>query len=269
MPDWKRLVEERLASLNLPPGDKEEVIAELAAHLEDSAAADPEEGGTGNRALTQVPWHKVLRVIERTKHEERSMNHRTKTIWLPVIATLFATGVILLLLNRAAVLQHLIWIACMAMFLCAAASEANRLSPRTRTLWLPVLMNLTLAFGLFIILDALNLNEPGIATAGNIVKAFRIPWLVPLPVLGALGALLARRAQASRSERLVAGLAPSLVWLAVLVVVGLVLAYDPRDFAGVAPHDFVLSAIGLVVAPALALSLGVLPFLRESKVRKA
>lgn len=35
MPDWKKLVREQMITLNLPPGVKEEVIAELAIHLEE------------------------------------------------------------------------------------------------------------------------------------------------------------------------------------------------------------------------------------------
>jgi hypothetical protein len=35
MRDWKALVEERLATLALEPEEKAEVIAEVAAHLED------------------------------------------------------------------------------------------------------------------------------------------------------------------------------------------------------------------------------------------
>lgn len=65
------------------------------------------------------------------------MNPRTKTFWLPAIAILFAFGLILLLRDSAAVLQRIIWIACMAMLLCAAASEAKLLNRRTRRFWLP------------------------------------------------------------------------------------------------------------------------------------
>src|SRR5579863_1787224 len=35
MPDWNKEVREHIANLNLPPKTKEEVIAELSAHLED------------------------------------------------------------------------------------------------------------------------------------------------------------------------------------------------------------------------------------------
>lgn len=194
------------------------------------------------------------------------MNHRTKTVWLPSMAILFAAGLVLMLLDRAAILQRLIWIACMALLLCAVVSEANRLSQRTSSLWLPAIVNLTLTTAVLFTLDRLNLNAPGIATAGHIAKAFRIPWLLPLPVLGAVGAQLARRAQASGAERLIAGLAPSLVWLAALAVVALIFACDRRDFAGGSSlNSLALSALGLVILPALALLLGVLPFLRDSK----
>lgn len=264
MPDWERVVRSKLATLNLPRDEKEEVIAELASHLEDSAT-DPEPGESGHSDVSHLPWYSLARTIERTKRKEVGMNHRTKTLWLPSIAIVFAAGLVLMLLDRAAFLQRLIWIACMAMFLYTAASEANRLSQRARSLWLPAMVNLTLAFGLFIILDGLNFDEPGIATAGHIAKASRIPWLLPLPALGAVGALLARRAHASRAERLIAGLAPSLVWMAVLVVLGLIFSLDQRDFAEAPLRYLPVSAVGLVILPALALALGALPFLRDSK----
>lgn len=259
MPDWQTVVRREMAQLNLPRDAKEEVITELASHLEDSAETDPQASESD-----QIQWRSLVRTIERTKCKEAGMNHRTKTVWLPSIAVVFAVGLVLMLLDRAAFLQRLIWIASMTMFLCAALSEANRLSQRTRSLWLPAMVNLTLTFGLFIILDGLNLDEPGIATAGHIAKAFRIPWLLPLPLLGAVGALLARRAHASRAERMIAGLAPSLVWMAVLAVLGLIFALDQRHFAGAPLRYLPLSAIGLVILPALALSLGALPFLRDS-----
>lgn len=269
MPDWTRFVSKRLAAMPVARGAREDIIAELALHLEETYEQARSTGVTGRAAvrfaLQEVDdWRALTSNVCRAK-QENAMNRRTKTLWLPLIAILFTIGLVLLFLGRAPFLQQLIFIACMVMFLGAAASEANRLSQRTRSLWLPAMMNLTLSFGLFIILDGLNLDEPGIALAGNLAKAFRIPWLLPLPVLGAVGALLARRAQASRAERVIAGLAPSLVWLAVLAVIGLILVLDRRDFGGVPLHDFMLSAVGLVILPAVALLLGVLPFLPDPK----
>lgn len=262
MPDWKKEITQRIVGLDLPADARQEVISELASHFEDCENNSSDKSRNSNALdVDTVNWRQLTRAIDRAKQGEVWMNRRIKKLWLLAIAILFAAGLILMLLDRAALLQRLIWIACMAMFLRAAASKDNRLHQRTRSLWLPVMMNLTLTFGLFIILDGLNLDEPGIATAGHIAKAFRLPWLLPLPVLGALAALLAKRAHASRAERLIAGLAPSLVWLAVLVVIGLIFAFDRRDFAGAPLHYLPLSIVGLVILPALALLLGILPFL--------
>lgn len=233
MRDWKQLVQERLSRLNLPPGTKQEVIAELAAHLEESAVAEPRDSESANPALPDIQWQQLMHAIENTKRERGAMNRRTKTLWLPAMSILFAAGLVLMFLQRADFLQRLIWIGCMALLICTVVSETNHLSQRARALWLPAIVNLTLMGALFVILDHFNFDEPGIATPGNLAKAFRIPWLLPLPVLGAVGALLARRAQASRAERLIAGLAPSLVWLTTLAALALIFAVDRRDFSGV------------------------------------
>lgn len=150
----------------------------------------------------------------------------------------------------------------------AAQHKERNMNQRTRALWLPAMANMALAVGLIIILDRLNLDEPGIATAGHIVKAFRLPWLLALPISGAVGALLSKRAQASRAERLMAGLAPSLAWLAVLSLWGW-LSFVTGDFAGFPLDYLALSVVGLVILPALALLLGTLPFLRESRPPEA
>jgi hypothetical protein len=262
MPDWKKEITERIVRLDLPADARQEVIAELASHFEDCENNSSDKNWDSSTLhVDTVNWRHLARAIDRAKQGKLSLNRRIKSLCLPAIAILFLAGLLLMLLDRAALLQRLIWITCMVIFLRAAASNANRLHPRTRSLWLPAMMNLTLTFGLFIILDGLNLDEPGIATAGHIAKAFRIPWLLPLPLLGALGALLAKRAHASRSERLIAGLAPSWVWLAVLVVIGLIFAFDRRDFAGAPLNYLPISLVGLVIFPALALLLGTLPFL--------
>jgi hypothetical protein len=219
MPDWKKLVRQQLAARGLTDSLEEVVIAELAAHLEDACADECRQGRSESearkQALDQVPWNKLAHRIQAAKHEEGTMNQRTRALWLPAMA------------------------------------------------------NMALAVGLIIILDRLNLDEPGIATAGHIVKAFRLPWLLALPISGAVGALLSKRAQASRAERLIAGLAPSLAWLAVFFVIGLAFVCDRRDFAGFPMDDLALSVVGLVILPALALLLGTLPFLRESRPPEA
>jgi hypothetical protein len=92
-PDFKKLVSEQLSDLNLPPDAKKQVIAELAAHLEDSEGAD-------DPALDAVSWRRLKHAIEHAKHEEETMNHRTKALWLPGLANLAAANLFLLVLTR-------------------------------------------------------------------------------------------------------------------------------------------------------------------------
>ena len=136
---------------------------------------------------------------------------------------------------------------------------------RVKSLWLPLLANLAATIGLSLLFDFANWEEPGVAIYGHTAKAFRVYWLLAMPLLGALGAMLAKRARASRTERLIAGLAPSLLWLVVLVMLAVPLAFAPQQFAGVPLNDFALSAVGLVILPAAALWLGALPFLGDSR----
>ena len=61
MPDWEHLVAERLAHIELTPEVQREVVAEIAAHLEecyvkllDAGSSDP-EGRRWLRLLTGTP----------------------------------------------------------------------------------------------------------------------------------------------------------------------------------------------------------------------
>lgn len=44
MPDWQELVRQRLAGLALDPAERDEIRAELAAHLEDAYEAMLRDG---------------------------------------------------------------------------------------------------------------------------------------------------------------------------------------------------------------------------------
>ena len=102
MPDWQRIVGERLGRMKLPPEERGEVVEELAAHLEDcygelceAGSPDP-EGYT----LAQVPdWKALGRKIQRSK--EGPMN-KTVRIFVcgcltgGVAAVLFVSGLVLI-----------------------------------------------------------------------------------------------------------------------------------------------------------------------------
>ena len=44
MPDWKKLVHERLQKLSLPPERKQEIVNEIAGHMEDVNEERLQEG---------------------------------------------------------------------------------------------------------------------------------------------------------------------------------------------------------------------------------
>jgi hypothetical protein len=105
MTDWKKLVEERLSALNLAPEDKEDVIAELAAHLQEACEeANPHslnEAETIHLVLEQIDdWNVLTAQISRAKSKEGPMNARTRSLWLPALATLFASSLFLFLLTE-------------------------------------------------------------------------------------------------------------------------------------------------------------------------
>jgi hypothetical protein len=88
MPDWQELVRQRLADLALDATEKDEVHAELAAHLEESYEALLKEGTPQQvavrRALSQVAnWRDLQRRIFIAKNKGRIMKKRLHQLWIP------------------------------------------------------------------------------------------------------------------------------------------------------------------------------------------
>jgi hypothetical protein len=110
-PDWAELVREHLA---LPC--TEGVVSELASHLEeiytDACARGMSDTEALRIALEQVDdWQALAAEIARTRPEEDSMtdgtmNHRTKAVLLPATAVLFGVGLMLLFVDRTAILSR-------------------------------------------------------------------------------------------------------------------------------------------------------------------
>ena len=148
-----------------------------------------------------------------------------------------------------------------------AKRKEETMNNRTKRLWLPAMANLMIAATLLATLEILGL-KPRTFSVSHMAMALPFPWLFALPVSGAAAALLAKRAQAPSGVRLIAGLAPSLVSLAVFCVMPLVFVLDRWEFSGFPlPLDyFALSAVIWIVLPAFPLLVGALPFLRESPV---
>ena len=105
MPDWKKVVSERLEPFTLQPEDREQVVSELAAHLEEVCQAARAEGLTETeaerRSLQEAGnWHVLAKNIAHAKSGEGPMNKRTKSLWLPALASFAAASLFLLVLTH-------------------------------------------------------------------------------------------------------------------------------------------------------------------------
>lgn len=108
MRSWRQEVRERLKSCDLPPGNREEIVSELADHLEEAYEAARTQGlnetDAVRRALQDVGnWNVLGGDIGRaTRAKEQPMNHRTRSLWLPGLASFAAASLFLLVLTRIA-----------------------------------------------------------------------------------------------------------------------------------------------------------------------
>jgi len=110
MHDWRETVHEHLQADELPPAEREEVISELAAHLEETYQDARSQGMTDaiaiEFALQEVglqeveDWHVLAAKIHHAKSAEDPMNHRTKSFWLPALASFAAASLFLLVLTQ-------------------------------------------------------------------------------------------------------------------------------------------------------------------------
>jgi hypothetical protein len=102
MPDWEALVRQQLVGLSLEADERREVIAELAAHIEETfedlrRQGVPEEVAK-ERALFQVKdWHDLRRKIQTARRKENIMSDRVRQFWLPGFVTLFLSTSLLAL----------------------------------------------------------------------------------------------------------------------------------------------------------------------------
>ncbi len=99
MPDWGKLVAEKLDATDLPPQQRQEIAAELASHLEEAFEEQRARGATESEAVGQAlsevfDWNELARRIRRAKREEGIMNDRTRRLWLPGLASFLAAVVV-------------------------------------------------------------------------------------------------------------------------------------------------------------------------------
>jgi hypothetical protein len=115
MRDWKELVREHLAACELPRAKREDVVCELAAHLEESydeaRSRGLNESAAAEATLQEVEdWRTLAAEICRAKSEEDLMNHRTKSLWLPALAAFLGASVSLMLCQFLGMQPRIVWV---------------------------------------------------------------------------------------------------------------------------------------------------------------
>ena len=116
MPDWREIARRRLTPLALDAQRQEEIVVELADHLEDLYADLVRQGKSEAEAIqstltTAADWDELRREIQLAANEEVLMNYRVKTLWLPGACTIALSGVLLRLLQIAsAPAPHVFWL---------------------------------------------------------------------------------------------------------------------------------------------------------------
>ena len=233
MPDWEKLVTERLAQLALEESERREVIAEIAGHLEETYEALREKGVSAEeamrRALLQVSdWSELQQEIYVARTKEDVMNARVRRFWVPSFVTLAASVLTL--------------VGCSFLGL-----EAGPLGSRPgHEIWWGHLIG-------------------GIREGRPVVNEYTA-WLMLLPFIGALGASLSRRAGGTLREVVVSGIFPALAWLTIVTIIlsfaatlghGLEVVTAPVGLAGL--------IMVLVVIPGVCLLLGVVGYYAVAK----
>jgi hypothetical protein len=225
--DWKIFVASHLRG-DLGVNVREEVVAELAGHLEDRyeqlLAQGMIEADARRVVLDETPdWRELIENIGRSRHQEDAMNQRTKIFWLPGLAALTTASVLLMLLQRLVMLHP------------AVLPALWRTIPLRPTLWWK-----------------------------NQVDVIYLCWWMLLPLCGAAGAYMSRRAGGTRSACILASLFPSIVMLCIFCfVLPVSLVIDRNSFVVRHPIYFAIALVNWTMVPGLASILGALPFLRQ------
>ncbi|MGA3325721.1 MAG: permease prefix domain 1-containing protein [Terriglobia bacterium] len=119
MPDTRGLLKKCLGELGLAPHREEEILRELADHLEDHATALEARGITDEQAFQEAlsgvgDWPKFREEIHRAETEEATMNYqvtyRTKVLWLPALGALTLRSGLLALFQFLGLVPRFYWL---------------------------------------------------------------------------------------------------------------------------------------------------------------
>jgi hypothetical protein len=202
---------------------EEEIITELAGHLEDLHEDLVRQGKSEPEALrsalnTAADWDELRREIQLSASEEVIMNYRLgpagkrrfKTLWLPGACTIALSGILLRLLQMPS-------------------------APSPHVFW----------------------------PQHGMPFVFYWQWFVCLPLVGAIGAYWSRNAGGKLLERALAASSPAVAWMCFPgLILPFVLVFQWIVYHSAPLVPAALFLLGWVVLPEAALLLGALPFLR-------
>jgi hypothetical protein len=148
----------------------------------------------------------------------------------------------------------------------AAETEMTTMNYRTKVLWLPALCTFTLSMGLLALLQISGLR-PSFFLWSRFIP-IHIPWLIALPIIGAIGAFWSKRAGGSVLLQLLVSQAPALIWECImLVMLPLALVIDRHVPFSLKMEGLMTYIVAWVLLPSLALFLGAVPFLRKPQAQ--
>jgi hypothetical protein len=139
-----------------------------------------------------------------------------------------------------------------------SARQEGTMTDRVQQIWLPTLVTLVLAAVVLTILAVVDAH-PVIFDLGQLRGVMLyVPWLLLLPVVGAIGAYLSRRAQGTGWRVYVSGLSPALAWGVVLVLVApFAFLVNPAVAPGLKVTSILAMVVSWVVVPGIALGIGI------------
>ena len=143
--------------------------------------------------------------------------------------------------------------------------NTRTMNTRTRTFWLPAFVSLTAAMACLTISTLGGLESRFIAR-GWATYVVYIPWLLTLPLCGAAGAYLSRRAGGERRACLAAGMFPV---IAMTSLVGFLTVIGKFVYAKPQWVYFSMAVLFGSILPGMALLLGARPFAKVSRRRSA
>ena len=141
-----------------------------------------------------------------------------------------------------------------------AKEREDLMHNRVRQLWFPGILTLTLSTGLLPTLLQLGLEPRIVSWSGPDTILFYVPWLLTLPLFGALGAYISLCAGGSARAILFSGIFPMLSLASCFfVILPLSIVLDRSLAFHLTLAGFLGLLLSWVVAPGAALLIGALP----------